>query len=139
MKEVVTKWIWYPRSHLQKGYILSFDTSKSISKLVFNIYNCFPYIILGYLFIILGIIGKFGLYPANLGILGIIDGISLFSTILILILNKYVYLIILGLNIFPPISCGVVAKSICVSLLVLLSLVTIQGWILKYVRWVGFK
>ena len=93
--------------------------------LVFNIYNCFPYIILGYLFIILGIIGKFGLYPANLGILGIIDGISLFSTILILILNKYVYLIILGLNIFPPISCGVVAKSICVSLLVLLSLVTI--------------
>ena len=93
--------------------------------MVFNIYNCFPYIILGYLFIILGIIGKFGLYPANLGILGIIDGISLFSTILILILNKYVYLIILGLNIFPPISCGVVAKSICVSLLVLLSLVTI--------------
>ena len=103
-------------------YLLS---SKSISKLVFNIYNCFPYIILGYLFIILGIIGKFGLQPANLGILGIIDGISLFSTILILILNKYVYLIILGLNIFPPISCGVVAKSICVSLLVLLSLVTI--------------
>ena len=37
------------------------EYSKSISKLVFNIYNCFPYIILGYLFIILGIIGKFGL------------------------------------------------------------------------------
>ena len=77
------------------------------------------------IFIILGLLGKFGLFPANLGILGIVDNISLFSTIILLVLNKYVYLIILGLNILPPISCRVVAKSICVILLVLLSLVTI--------------
>ena len=57
--------------------------------------------------------------------LGIVDNISLFSTIILLVLNKYVYLIILGLNILPPITCGVVTKVIGVILLVLLSLVTI--------------
>ncbi len=41
------------------------------------------------------IIGKFGLFPASFGIIGLIDGISLFSSLIILILNKYIYVIIL--------------------------------------------
>jgi len=48
--------------------------------------------------LILALIGKCGLFPANLGILGIVDGISLFSNILFLGSNKYIYLIILDFN-----------------------------------------
>jgi uncharacterized protein YacL len=55
---------------------------------------------------------------------GIVDGISLFTTIVLLVLNKYVYILILGLNILPNLS-NIVAKSIIISLLAQLSLVTI--------------
>jgi NADH:ubiquinone oxidoreductase subunit 2 (subunit N) len=49
-----------------------------------------------FIFVILAIIGKFGLFPGNLGVFGILDGISLFSSLVLLGLNKYVYLLILG-------------------------------------------
>jgi len=79
------------------------DISQSFS--LFIELDIVDYKCLGFMFIILGIIGKFGLFPSNLGMLGIVDNISLFSTIILLVLNKYVYLIILGLNILPPINC----------------------------------
>ena len=65
------------------------DISKAF--MIINIYNTDPSLSIPFIFIILGIIGKFGLFPANLGILGIVDGISLFSTIVLLvvvIINK---------------------------------------------------
>ena len=39
-------------------------------------------------FIIISLIGKFGLWPANLGLMGIVDGISLFGIIIWLFMNK---------------------------------------------------
>ena len=42
------------------------------------------------LFIIISLIGKFGLFPASFGIMGLVDGISLFSIIVLLVLNKYI-------------------------------------------------
>ena len=80
--------------------------------------------IVPFIFIILGILGKFGLFPSNPGILGIVDGISLFSTIVLLVLNKYVYLIILGLNILPYLA-NILLKDICTGFLWILSLLTI--------------
>jgi hypothetical protein len=47
-----------------------------------------------FIFILLGIIGKFGLFPLNLGIFGIIDGISLFASMVVLGLNKFIYVIL---------------------------------------------
>ena len=88
------------------------------------IINCYNTELVPFIFIILGIIGKFGLFPSNPGILGIVDGISLFSTIVLLVLNKYIYLIILGLDILPYLS-NILIKDLCSSLLVILSLVTI--------------
>ena len=88
------------------------------------IINCYNLELVPFIFIILGIIGKFGLFPSNPGILGIVDGISLFSTIVLLVLNKYIYLIILGLNILPYLS-NILMKDLCSSLLVILSLITI--------------
>ena len=88
------------------------------------IINCYNLELVPFIFIILGIIGKFGLFPSNPGILGIVDGISLFSTIVLLVLNKYIYLIILGLDILPYLS-NILIKDLCSSLLVILSLVTI--------------
>jgi hypothetical protein len=49
-----------------------------------------------FIFILVGLIGKFGIFPSNLGILGILDGISLFASLVLLALNKYVYLIVLA-------------------------------------------
>ena len=48
-----------------------------------KIYNTDPLLSVPFILILLGIIGKFGLFPANLGILGIVDGISLFSYIIV--------------------------------------------------------
>ena len=48
------------------------------------------------IFTTLGIIGKFGLVPGNLGIFGIVDGISLVRSSVLLGLNKYIYLLMLG-------------------------------------------
>ena len=43
---------------------------------------------------VLGISGKFGLFPLNLGIFGIVDGVSLFTSMVVLLLNKFIYVII---------------------------------------------
>jgi len=88
------------------------------------IINCYNTELVPFIFIILGIIGKFGLFPSNPGILGIVDGISLFSTIVLLVLNKYMYLILLGLNILPYLG-NILLKDLCSGLLVILSLITI--------------
>jgi NADH:ubiquinone oxidoreductase subunit 2 (subunit N) len=100
-----------------------FTGQTDISKALMII-NCYNLELVPFIFIILGIIGKFGLFPSNPGILGIVDGISLFSTIVLLVLNKYVYLIILGLNILPYLA-NIVIKDLCSGLLVILSLITI--------------
>ena len=71
-----------------------------------------------FIFILLTIIGKFGLFPASFGILGLVDGISLFSSCVLLVLNKYIYLIIL-LYFTKPLYYDTA------SLVVLLSLITI--------------
>ena len=47
-----------------------------------------------FIFILLGIIGKFGLFPLNLGIFGIVDGVSLFTSLVVLGLNKFIYVIV---------------------------------------------
>ena len=88
------------------------------------IINCYNTELVPFIFILLGIIGKFGLFPSNPGILGIVDGISLFSTIVLLVLNKYIYLVILGLNILPYIG-NQYLKDLSSGLLVILSLITI--------------
>jgi NADH:ubiquinone oxidoreductase subunit 2 (subunit N) len=100
-----------------------FTGQTDISKALMII-NCYNTELVPFIFIILGIIGKFGLFPSNPGILGIVDGISLFSTIVLLVLNKYVYLIILGLNILPYLA-NILLKDLCSGLLVILSLITI--------------
>ena len=88
------------------------------------IINCYNLELVPFIFSLIGIIGKFGLFPSNPGILGIVDGISLFSTIVLLVLNKYIYLIILGLNILPYLG-NILLKDLCSGLLVILSLITI--------------
>jgi NADH:ubiquinone oxidoreductase subunit 2 (subunit N) len=100
-----------------------FTGQTDISKALMII-NCYNTELVPFIFIILGIIGKFGLFPSNPGILGIVDGISLFSTIVLLVLNKYVYLILLGWNILPYLG-NIVLKDLCSGLLVILSLITI--------------
>ena len=35
-----------------------------------------------------------GLFPLNLGIFGIVDGVSLFTSMVVLLLNKFIYVII---------------------------------------------
>ena len=47
-----------------------------------------------FIFILLGIIGKFGLFPLNLGIFGVVDGLSLFTSMVVLGLNKFIYVIV---------------------------------------------
>lgn len=79
---------------------------------------------LTFFLLITGFAGKFGVFPQNIGVIGIVDGISLFTIIVLLVLNKYVYILILALNITPNLS-NIVAKSIYVSLLSQISLVTI--------------
>ena len=46
------------------------------------------------IFTLVGVIGKFGIFPSNLGTLGILDGISLFTSLVLLALNKYIYLVV---------------------------------------------
>jgi len=54
----------------------------------------YTFICIVFIFILLGIIGKFGLFPLNLGIFGIIDGLSLFASMVVLGLNKFIYVIV---------------------------------------------
>ena len=37
---------------------------------------------------------SYGLFPLNLGIFGIVDGVSLFTSMVVLLLNKFIYVII---------------------------------------------
>jgi hypothetical protein len=64
--------------------------------MIINILSVTYYTFTGivFIFILLGIIGKFGLFPLNLGIFGIIDGLSLFASMVVLGLNKFIYVII---------------------------------------------
>jgi len=55
----------------------------------------YTFICIVFIFILLGIIGKFGLFPLNLGIFGIVDGLSLFTSMVVLGLNKFIYVILL--------------------------------------------
>jgi hypothetical protein len=55
----------------------------------------YTFICIVFIFILLGIIGKFGLFPLNLGIFGIIDGLSLFASMVVLGLNKFIYVIVI--------------------------------------------
>ena len=59
--------------------------------MIINILSVTYYTFTGivFIFILLGIIGKFGLFPLNLGIFGIVDGVSLFTSMITLLLNKY--------------------------------------------------
>jgi hypothetical protein len=54
----------------------------------------YTFICIVFIFILLGIIGKFGLFTLNLGIFGIIDGLSLFASMVVLGLNKFIYIIV---------------------------------------------
>ena len=64
--------------------------------MIINILSVTYYTFTGivFIFILLGIIGKFGLFPLNLGIFGIVDGVSLFTSMVVLLLNKFIYVII---------------------------------------------
>jgi hypothetical protein len=64
--------------------------------MIINILSVTYYTFTGivFIFILLGIIGKFGLFPLNLGIFGIIDGLSLFASMVVLGLNKFIYVIV---------------------------------------------
>jgi hypothetical protein len=66
--------------------------------MIINILSVTYYTFTGivFIFILLGIIGKFGLFPLNLGIFGLIDGLSLFASMVILGLNKFIYVILLN-------------------------------------------
>ena len=62
--------------------------------MIINILSVTYYTFTGivFIFILLGIIGKFGLFPLNLGIFGIVDGVSLFTSMITLLLNKFIQL-----------------------------------------------
>ena len=64
--------------------------------MIINILSVTYYTFTGivFIFILLGIIGKFGLFPLNLGIFGIVDGVSLFTSLVVLGLNKFIYVIV---------------------------------------------
>jgi hypothetical protein len=66
--------------------------------MIINILSVTYYTFTGivFIFILLGIIGKFGLFPLNLGIFGVIDGLSLFASMVVLGLNKFIYVILLN-------------------------------------------
>jgi hypothetical protein len=65
--------------------------------MIINILSVTYYTFTGivFIFILLGIIGKFGLFPLNLGIFGVVDGLSLFASMVVLGLNKFIYIILL--------------------------------------------
>jgi len=78
------------------------------------------------------LIGKFGLFPYNLGILGVLDSMSLFSCFIIMILSKYVYMITLAMNIMPFIINRNI-KDICSSYYIVMAVITIyHGISLNY-------
>ena len=58
--------------------------------------TCQTFEVIVFTFMFLGIIGKFGLFPLNLGIFGVVDGVSLFTSMVILGLNKFIYLVIIS-------------------------------------------
>ena len=64
--------------------------------MIINILSVTYYTFTGivFIFILLGISGKFGLFPLNLGIFGIVDGVSLFTSMVVLGLNKFIYVIV---------------------------------------------
>ena len=64
--------------------------------MIINILSVTYYTFTGivFIFILLGIIGKFGLFPLNLGIFGVVDGLSLFTSMVALGLNKFIYVIL---------------------------------------------
>ena len=64
--------------------------------MIINILSVTYYTFTGivFIFIVLGSIGKFGLFPLNLGIFGIVDGVSLFTSMVVLGLNKFIYVIV---------------------------------------------
>ena len=64
--------------------------------MIINILSVTYYTFTGivFIFILLGIIGKFGLFPLNLGIFGVVDGLSLFTSMVVLGLNKFIYVIV---------------------------------------------
>jgi hypothetical protein len=66
--------------------------------MIINILSVTYYTFTGivFIFILLGIIGKFGLFPLNLGIFGVVDGLSLFASMVVLGLNKFIYVIIIN-------------------------------------------
>jgi hypothetical protein len=66
--------------------------------MIINILSVTYYTFTGivFIFILLGIIGKFGLFPLNLGIFGVIDGLSLFASMVVLGLNKFIYVILIN-------------------------------------------
>jgi hypothetical protein len=66
--------------------------------MIINILSVTYYTFTGivFIFILLGIIGKFGLFPLNLGIFGIVDGLSLFASMVVLGLNKFIYVIVVN-------------------------------------------
>ena len=54
----------------------------------------YTFTVIVFIFTLLGIIGKFGLFPLNLGIFGIVEGVSLFTSMVVLGLNKFIYVIV---------------------------------------------
>ena len=106
-----------------------FNISRGL--IIINIYNS-SFLSTYFIFITTGLIGKFGLFPANLGILGVLDSKSLFSCFIIMILSKYVQLITPALNIMPFIINPNI-KDICSSIYIVLALVTLyHGISLNY-------
>ena len=64
--------------------------------MIINILSVTYYTFTGivFIFIVFGSIGKFGLFPLNLGIFGVVDGLSLFTSMVALGLNKFIYVIV---------------------------------------------
>jgi len=84
--------------------------------------------------LLLAIVNKIGLFPANISIVGFVDGISLLSSIVLLVLNKYIYLSLLGLYILPYLY-NINIKDICSLVLLIICLVTIyHGISLKIIN-----
>ena len=91
--------------------------------MIINILSVTYYTFTGivFIFILLGISGKFGLFPLNLGIFGIVDGVSLFTSMVVLLLNKFIYVIIVD---YLPLG-NYVINDITFTQVVILSSVTI--------------
>jgi hypothetical protein len=56
----------------------------------------YTFTVIVFVFVLLGIIGKFALFPLNLAVFGIVDGISLFASMVVLGLNKFIYVILVN-------------------------------------------